>query len=155
MSWKRWLAAGDIRAHKTSRQELENLRALITRDLADASLPGLSADRRFATAYGAALQAATIAVACSSYRVTARAGHHAITFQAAQLAIGKAATALADYFETCRRKRNIIDYMHSSVATDTEADELQQKAIEFHQLVEKWVTAHHPQLAASSPTSSP
>jgi hypothetical protein len=155
MSWKRWLAAGDIRAHKTSRQELENLRALITRDLADASVPGLSADRRFATAYSAALQAATIAVACSSYRVTARAGHHAITFQAAQLAIGKAATALVDYFETCRRKRNIIDYLHSSVATDTEADELQQKAIEFHQLVEKWVATHHPQLAVSSPTSSP
>jgi hypothetical protein len=85
MSWKRWLAADDIRAHKTSRQELENLRALITRDLADASVPGLSADRRFATAYSAALQAATIAVACSSYRVSAQAGHHAITFQAAVL----------------------------------------------------------------------
>jgi hypothetical protein len=53
MSWKQWMAAGDIRTHKTSRQELENLRALITRDLADASVPGLSADRRFATAYSA------------------------------------------------------------------------------------------------------
>jgi hypothetical protein len=84
-----------------------------------------------------------------------RAGHHAITFQAAQLALGKTAVALTDYFETCRRKRNVIDYMHSSVATDTEADELEQKAIEFHQLVEKWVATHHPQLAVSSPTSSP
>jgi hypothetical protein len=147
MSWKRWLAAGDIRAHKTSRQELENLRALISRDLADAAIPVLSSDRRFATAYSAALQAATIAVVCSGYRVSARAGHHAITFQAAQLAVGKAAAALTDYFEACRRKRNIIDYMHSSVATDTEADELQQKAVEFHQIVEEWVTAHHPQLA--------
>jgi hypothetical protein len=155
MSWKQWLAAGEIRTHKTSPQELENLRALITRDLADAAIPGLSADRRFATAYNAALQTATIAVACSSYRVSARAGHHAITFQAAQLAIGKPAAALADYFETCRRKRNIIDYMHSSVATDTEADELQEKAIEFHQLVENWVAARHPQLAAIPPTSSP
>ncbi len=155
MSWTQWLAAGDIRTHKTSRQELENLRALIARDLADAAIPGLSADRRFATAYSAALQAATIAVACSSYRVSARAGHHAITFQAARLAIGKAATALTDYFETCRRKRNVIDYMLSSVATDTEANELQQKVIEFHQLVEKWVTAHHPQFATNPPTLSP
>jgi hypothetical protein len=94
-------------------------------------------------------------VACSSYRVSARAGHHAITFQAAQLALGKTAAALTDYFETCRRKRNVIDYMHSSVATDTEADELQQKALEFHQLVERWVATHHPQLTASSPMSSP
>jgi hypothetical protein len=155
MSWKRWLAAGDIRAHKTSRQELENLRALIARDLADASIPGLSADRRFATAYSAALQAATIAVACSSYRVSARAGHHAITFQAAQLAIGKTAATLTDYFEACRRKRNVIDYMHSSVATDTEATELQQKTNEFHQLVERWVATHHPQFAAILPKLSP
>jgi hypothetical protein len=153
MTWKQWLAAGDIRVHKTSRQEIENLRALITRDLADAAIPALSADRRFATAYSAALQAATIAVACSSYRVSARAGHHAITFQAAQFAIGKTAASLTDYFETCRRKRNVIDYIHSSVATDTEADELQQKAVEFHQLVEKWVAERHPKLAVSSPRS--
>jgi hypothetical protein len=39
------------------------MRALIARDLADASLAGLSADRRFATAYNAALQAANMAIA--------------------------------------------------------------------------------------------
>ena len=32
------------------------MRALVARDLADAQVPGLSADRRFATAYNAALQ---------------------------------------------------------------------------------------------------
>ena len=32
------------------------MRALIARDLADAGIAGLSADRRFATAYNAALQ---------------------------------------------------------------------------------------------------
>lgn len=41
------------------------MRALIARDLADASLAGLSADRRFATAYNAALQAANMAIACA------------------------------------------------------------------------------------------
>ncbi|HEY2003359.1 MAG TPA: hypothetical protein VGG80_13630 [Acidobacteriaceae bacterium] len=94
-------------------------------------------------------------MACSSYRVSARAGHHAITFQAAQLAIGKTAATLTDYFEACRRKRNVIDYMHSSVATDTEATELQQKTNEFHQLVERWVATHHPQFAAILPKLSP
>jgi hypothetical protein len=43
-------------------------RALIARDLADASLAGLSADRRFATAYNAALQAANMAIACAGYK---------------------------------------------------------------------------------------
>jgi len=41
------------------------MRALIARDLADASLAGLSADRRFATAYNTALQAANMAIACA------------------------------------------------------------------------------------------
>jgi hypothetical protein len=39
------------------------MRALITRDLADAGLAGLTADRRFATDYHAALQAANMAIA--------------------------------------------------------------------------------------------
>jgi hypothetical protein len=58
MSWKLLLDSGDVKTHQTSKQELNNIRALIARDLADASIPELSADRRFATAYNAALQAA-------------------------------------------------------------------------------------------------
>jgi hypothetical protein len=66
----------------------DNIRKLIIRDLADASITALSADRRFATAYNAALQAAAMTVLCSGYYVSARAGHHQITFEAAHLAIG-------------------------------------------------------------------
>ena len=53
--------------------------------------------------------------------MTARARHHAITFEAAHLALGPNAAALADYFDACRRKRSVIDYDNSSVATETEA----------------------------------
>jgi hypothetical protein len=146
-SWQQWLAKGDVKTHQTSKQEIDNLRALITRDLADAAVVALSADRRFATAYNAALQAATIAIACSGYRVSARSGHHKITFEAAAVAIGGEATALSDYFDTCRRKRNVIDYMTSSVATDTEADEIVEQANEFRSVVEKWVRHRHPSVA--------
>jgi hypothetical protein len=149
MSWKQLLAKGEVKAHQTSKQELDNIRALIARDLADAALTGLSADRRFATAYNAALQTAKIAIACSGYRVSARAGHHAVTFQAAHLAIGSGAASLTDYFDACRRKRNMIDYDNSSVATETEADELLRKADEFRTLVEKWVATNHTHLSRS------
>lgn len=133
-SWQQWLAKGDVRTHQTSKQEVDNLRALIIRDLADASVTALSADRRFATAYNAALQAATIAIACSGYRVSARSGHHKVTYEAAALAIGGNAVLLSDYLETCRRKRNVIDYMTSSVATDTEVEEIVQRANEFREV---------------------
>jgi hypothetical protein len=70
-----------------------------------------------------------------------------ITFEAAALALGPKAVELTDYFDACRRKRNVIDYMNSSVATETEAGELVHKANEFHKLVENWLTATHPTLA--------
>ena len=124
-------------------KELDNIRELIARDLADADLAGLSADRRFATVYNAALQAGKIAISCSGYRVSARAGHHAVTFEAARLTLGPQAAALADYFDACRRKRNIIDYDNSSVATETEAEGLLRKANQFLELVESWVEAEH------------
>jgi len=88
-----------------------------------------------------------MAVACSGYRVSARAGHHAVTFEAAHLAIGAEAATLADYFDVCRRKRNVIDYMNSSVATETEARELLHRAEEFRKLVETWIRAVHPVFA--------
>jgi hypothetical protein len=146
-TWQQWLAKGDVKTHQTSKQEIDNLRALIERDLADAAISGLSADRRFATAYNAALQVGTIAIACSGYRVAARTGHHKVTFEAAAVALGTEAVALSDYFDTCRRKRNVIDYMTSSVATDTESEEIVQKANEFRTLVEKWLRAKYPAVA--------
>ena len=141
MSWKQFLESGGVKTHQTSKHELDNIRSLIARDLADAALNGLSADRRFATAYNAALQAAKMTIACSGHRVTAKAGHHAITFEAAHLALGATAAPFTDYFDACRRKRNVIDYDNSSVATETEANELLQKAKEFHMMVEQWISA--------------
>lgn len=54
------------------------MRALVARDLADSKVAGLSTDRRFATAYNGALQAANMAIACAGYRVTAQTGHHKV-----------------------------------------------------------------------------
>jgi len=122
------------------------MRALIARDLADASVQGLSADRSFATAYNAALQAAHMAIACAGYRVTGKTGHHKISFESVRLALGRGADKYADYFEMCRRKRNAIDYTHSQVATETEAKEILAKATEFYQFVEAWIANSHPTL---------
>lgn len=146
MSWARLLANKDAQQHVTSRRELDNMRQLIARDLADAALRGLSADRKFATAYNAALQAANMAVACAGYRITAKTGHHKISLESAALALGGTeAQNLTDYFETCRRKRNQIDYTFSNVATETEAEEILRQTKKFLDLVERWITRKHPQ----------
>lgn len=148
MSWQNLLASKSVQQHQTSRAEIAALREVVERDLIDASLTVLSADRRFATAYNAVLQASKIAIACAGYRVTTGAGHHRKTYEALRLALGKQVEKLADYFETCRRKRNLIDYDAAEVATETEAEELNIKAREFQKMVEAWIAKHHPTMKA-------
>ena len=82
-------------------------------------------------------------IACSGYRVCG-IGHHHTTFEALELAMGSSITAHAVYFDTCRRKRNLVDYDVANVITETEARELLEKAYEFHQLVEAWIIQHYP-----------
>lgn len=110
MTWTKLLANKEAQKHKTSKKELDNMRALIARNLADAGLAGLSADRRFATAYNAALQAANMAIACAGYRIMSKVGHHRVSLESTKHVLGKPMHKYADYFETCRRKRNTIDY---------------------------------------------
>jgi hypothetical protein len=146
MSWKKLLAEHKVHTHSTSKKELDALRAVVARDLADAAIPGLSDDRKFATAYNAALQAATMAIACAGYRLAGTPGHHRLTFDVARLALGSSSFRSLDFFETCRRKRNVIDYDHASVATNTEAQEVVAETQAFVELVEKWIATHHPKL---------
>jgi uncharacterized protein (UPF0332 family) len=60
--------------------------------------------------------------------------------------LGKPVHKYADYFETCRRKRNTIDYTFSNVATETEAKEILIQASQFYSEVEGWITKNHPSL---------
>jgi hypothetical protein len=122
------------------------MRALVARDLVDSQISGLSADRRFATAYNAALQTANMAIACAGYRVTAKVGHHKVALDSAKLAVGRTVDKFADYFDRCRRKRNVIDYTRSNVSTESEADEIVRLATEFYEFVEAWVDSRFPAL---------
>lgn len=145
MSLAALLAAKRLERHRTSSNELDRLRQLVARDLTDAAVPGLSADRTFATAYNAVLQLSKMALACAGYRVSATIpGHHQTTFEAAGLLLGAAGRQLTDYFETCRRRRNVIDYDSAEVTTEAQAAELQQMASRYQRLVEAWIAKNHP-----------
>jgi hypothetical protein len=144
-TWTTLLKAQRVKEHQTSQAELDDLRAVIERDLQDARIPELSADRRFATAYNAALQLAKAVIACEGYRVVG-IGHHQVTFDALEIAMGASISPLAAYFDTCRRKRNQVDYDFANAASETEADELIEKTDEFKTLVQEWLREKHPTL---------
>lgn len=78
------MARHEVERHRASKSELDDLRALVARDLADA------------TAYNAALLTANLSIACAGARVTARTGHHKISFNSVTLSLGGIARAYTD-----------------------------------------------------------
>lgn len=125
MTWQDLIADGVVKPHKTSLNELKDLKTLIARDLADAAITALSDDRRFATAYNAALQISKMIVAIDGYKLARGQSAHFNAFETVKLAIPTPEILrLCDYFDTCRRKRNHIDYDGSDIVTATETAEI-------------------------------
>src|SRR5436309_15028266 len=86
MSWTKLLAGKRVATEPTSKQELDEFREMVAHNLADAQVPGVSAQGRFEFAYNAARLMATIVVRACGYRVISKGGHHYYTFQALETA---------------------------------------------------------------------
>jgi hypothetical protein len=95
MLYERSLREGRIRRHHTNPQEIASLFQVVERDLADASVAAISADRRFATAYNAALQAATAVMYSEGYRAHG-IGHRSTTFEFLKEAMGPGITCQSE-----------------------------------------------------------
>ncbi len=145
MSLEDLLNQGKLKHHRTSKKEIANLLTLTKRDIQDARLKGLSTDRKFATAYNAVLQLATILLYSTGYKPE-RAAHHFTVFQAMKEILGKSHYGLADYFDSCRTKRNITDYSYAGGVSEKEAEELIKEAEDFLNLVLNWLKAKYPEL---------
>jgi hypothetical protein len=145
MTWKELLDNKLAERHKTSREELTDLRNAIERNLDDAAVSQLSADNRFGLAYEGALVLAKMAIACAGYRVKGQGVHHT-TFVALKLALGPGIDQTANYLERCRRKRNKLSYDAAGIATDQDATELLAKAMALQETVERWIASNHPDL---------
>ncbi len=145
MSFESLLAEGQLRHREANRADILQLIRLADRDLADAVVRGLSADRRFLIAYDAALSLATIPMLSSGYE-THGSGHHWVTFQVLPDFMGKEHSQTATYFESCRVKRKIGTYDRGGEVSDSEADELVAEATGFRSQVERWLRDKHPEL---------
>jgi len=111
---------------------------VVERDLQDASINELSADRRFATAYNAALQLTMILMHFHGYRAGSL-GHHKTAFEFLALAEKKRFERLARYFDLCRKKRNITDYDRAAVVSTREVEELIEEVKSFRDAVNNLV----------------
>jgi hypothetical protein len=145
MTLKELSAEGRLRKHKTSPREMADLLRVVDRDMADACVQQLSPDRRFATAYNAALQLATIVLHVAGWQATG-AGHHWATLHVLPEILGPRVVKRADYLDGCRTKRNITDYDRAGEISAAEVDEILQEARAFRADVLAWLRARHPSL---------
>lgn len=144
MTLKQWLDNGWLRSHKTTSQEIENLFMIIDRDLKDAQ-ESISDDWRFGIAYNAALKLCTILLYAEGFKAEKTLQHYR-TIQALPLILGKKRMDDAQYLDSCRSKRNIVEYDYVGGVTGDDADELINFVEELKADVLEWLKKNHREL---------
>ena len=139
-----WLNEGHLKSYKTSRKEIEQLFAVFERDMADARVEALSVERKFESAYNAALVMARAALATSGYR-TSGEGNHYWTIQSLAFTLQMDADTI-NQFNKFRQKRNTSNYEMIGVVSEQEVTEMIALAQELRNLVTKWLEENHPNL---------
>src|SRR5438270_3951828 len=88
MSLENWLETKQLIRHQATVAEVRNLLGVVDRELADASVIGLSDDGRFTHAYDAALLLCKLALHVSGFEVPKRSGHHALWINSLEFTLG-------------------------------------------------------------------
>jgi hypothetical protein len=144
MSLSQWANNGWLRRHQTSSREIQDLLAIVARDLADAQ-GDISADWRFGIAYNAALKLCTILLHASGFQPE-KALQHYRTLHALPLILGSDWRSEAEYLDACRIKRNSVEDDRAGSATKKDADELIEFTRELRDAVRTWLQTNHIEL---------
>jgi hypothetical protein len=144
MSLTQWANNGWLRSHRTSPREVQDLLAIVRRDLADAE-GDISADWRFGIAYNAALKLCVILLHASGYRPEKTLQHYR-TIQALPLILGTGRRADAEYLDACRAKRNTLEYDRAGGVTKKDSEELIAFTRELREAVRVWLEENHIEL---------
>ena len=144
MSLQKWLEYGWLRPHQSSRKEIAGLLRIIDRDLQDA-VGDISADWRVGIAYNAALKLCTILLYAEGFRPEKTLQHYR-AIQALPLILGRHHEVDAKYLDTCRNKRNIVEYDYVGGVTEEDVEELIAFVNELREEVILWLKKHQPDL---------
>ena len=145
MSLQDWFRFGWIRPHQTNPEQIAELLAIVERDMTDAASGQLSPDWQFGIAYNAALKLCTILLYAEGFRPERTLAHYR-TIQALPLILGDNRKNDADYLDTCRAKRNTVEYDLAGQTTPEEAEELLDFCRDLRTDVLAWLRNNHPDL---------
>ena len=144
MIWIELLNRKLVTTEPVTKGELDNLRSIVSRSLANVSIAGLTSDIRFILAYDAARTLSLMIVRSEGYRPRSVGGHYN-TFLGLHAADPAFAT-LSAYFNNCRMLRNQCEYDFAGGVSDTDADQLSQEVRKFSADAEAWIAKRHPHL---------
>lgn len=146
MTLEQWFDSAWITKTTPSRLEVPNLLGIAEREIADASLQGMSADGVLEHAYGAVRTLCQAALHASGYSVPKAQRPHERALESLKFTLGEEWADEADYFDRCRRKRHQSMYERSGVAQEKDAAELLASARRLLPAVKKWLKDHHPDM---------
>jgi hypothetical protein len=150
MSLQSWLQIGHIAKHQVTVAEVRNLIGVVDRELADASVAGLSDDGRFTHAYDAALLLCKLALHASGFEVHKRApGHHALWINSLEFTLGKEHKATVIHLSMSSKLRHTSLYDHAGVVQKQDADDLLEAARQLRANVLDWLRSQHSTLVPS------
>lgn len=129
---------GTLVIQSTSIGEIEDLMKIVERDIEDSAQTEIFHDWQFGIAYNAAIKLANILVRASGLRIKGQ-GHHMNTISMIPILLGDHKKDDADYLDSCRRKRNIVEYDCVGGATKSDVIELREFVFEFQLEVKKYL----------------
>ena len=147
MSLENWFEFGWLKRHETDIRELSGLLAIADRDIADSESPGLSNDWKFGIAYNAALKLCTMLLYDAGYMPEKNLAHFR-TLMSLPFTLGEEFKADAEYLDSCRTKRNHVEYDYVDGASESEAKELSAFAKELRSKVVEKLRKKYPDLGA-------
>lgn len=145
MSLSDWAKNGWLKPQKPARDQIAKIFGVVDRDLEDSKQP-VSTDSQFNIAYNAALQLCAIILLAEGWRPDKSNAHYR-TISALPEILGRDRQNDADYLNTCRSKRNGLEYAAAGRVSAAEAKELREFAVELRSAVVKWLGQTHADLS--------
>ena len=143
MSLKQWLDNSWVQRTTPSAQEVADLLALAERDIADASLEGMSPDGQLGHAYDAIRSLCQCALHADGYSVPKGTRQHERIIGSLKFTLAGDWAQETDYLDRCRRRRNQTMYDRSGETQPKDADELLDTARRLQAAVQAWLQRNH------------
>lgn len=145
MSLNALVKASLLKPHAPTCDQIAKIFGVVDRDLED-SKRNLSPDGQFNIAYNAALQLCAILLLAEGWKAEKLKAHY-LTIATLPKILGPDWQDGADYLDTCRAKRNGLEYDAAGKVSAKEAEELREFAGELRQAVVAWLGEKHPKLS--------